>query len=102
MGVPEAVPLALLVLVVLNLLALPLQNVITRHQEGEADWLALRTTRDPTAARQLFRQFVPTTYEEPNPGFLDYVLRENHPTIMQRIAMTVAWQRYATSAAQSP
>lgn len=102
MAVPEAVPLALLVLVVLNLLALPLQNVITRHQEAEADWLALRTTRDPTAARQLFRTFVPTTYDEPSPGFLDYLLRENHPTIMQRIAMTVAWQRYATSAAQSP
>jgi STE24 endopeptidase len=103
MAVPEAVPLALLVLVVLNLLALPLQNVITRHQEAEADWLALQTTRDPTAARQLFRAFVPTTYDEPSPGFLDYVLRENHPTIMQRIAMTVAWQRrYATSAAQSP
>jgi STE24 endopeptidase len=102
MAVPEAVPLALLVLVVLNLLALPLQNVITRHQEAEADWLALRTTRDPGAARKLFRAFVPTTYDEPNPGFLDYVLRENHPTIMQRIAMTVAWQRYATSVAQSP
>lgn len=102
MGVPEAVPLALFVLVVLGLLALPLQNVITRHQEAEADWLALKTTRDPAAARQLFRAFVPTTYDEPNPGFLDYVLRENHPTIMQRIAMTEAWQRYATSAAQSP
>ena len=102
MAVPEAVPLALLVLVVLGVLALPLQNVITRHQESEADWLALQATRDPTAARGLFRAFVPATYGEPNPGFLDYVLRENHPTIMQRIAMTVAWQRYATSAAQSP
>jgi STE24 endopeptidase len=103
MAVPEAVPFAILVFVVLSVLALPLQNVITRHQEAEADWLALQTTRDPTAARQLFRRFVPTTYDEPNPGFLDYVLRENHPTIMQRIAMTVAWQRgYATSAAQSP
>ena len=102
MAVPEAVPLALLMLVVLNLLALPVQNVITRHQESEADWLALQTTRDPVAARHLFERFVPTTYDEPNPGFLDYVLQENHPTIMQRIAMTVAWQRYATSAAQSP
>lgn len=102
MAVPEAVPRALLVLVVLGLLAQPLNNVITRHQEAEADWLALQTTRDPTAARELFRTFVPTTDGEPNPGFLDYVLRENHPTIMQRIAMTVAWRRYATSVAQSP
>jgi STE24 endopeptidase len=105
MGQPEAVPLSLLVLVILGLLALPLQNAITRHQEAEADWLALQTTRDPAAARGLFREFVPTTYDEPNPGLLDYLLRENHPTIMQRIAMTVAWSRltrHATSAAQSP
>jgi STE24 endopeptidase len=99
---PEAVPLSLLALVVLGLLALPLQNVITRHQEAEADWLALQTTRDPAAARQLFREFVPATYDEPDPSVLDYVLRENHPTIMQRISMTEAWRRYATSAAQSP
>ena len=105
MGRPEAVPLSLLVLVILGLVALPLQNAITRHQEAEADWLALQTTRDPVAARALFREFVPTTYAEPNPGVLDYLLRENHPTIMQRIAMTVAWSsytRHATSAAQSP
>jgi STE24 endopeptidase len=96
------VPLSLLVLVILSLLASPIQNVITRHQEAEADWLALQATRDPAGARQLFREFVPATYDEPNPGVLDYVLRENHPTIMQRIAMTEAWRRYATSAAQSP
>jgi STE24 endopeptidase len=103
MARPEAVPLALFVLVVLGLLAAPIQNVITRHQEAEADWLALQTTRDPAAARGLFRQFVPTTYDAPSPGVLDYVLREDHPTIMQRIAMTVAWRRrYAASTAQSP
>ena len=102
MARPEAVPLSLLALVLLGLLASPLQNVITRHQEAEADWFALQATRDPAAARQLFREFVPATYDEPNPGVLDYVLRENHPTIMQRIAMTEAWRRYATSAAQSP
>lgn len=103
MGTPEAVPLSLLVLVVLGLLALPLQNAITRHQEAEADWMALRTTRDPAAATALFREFVPTTLDEPNPSTLDYLLLENHPTIMQRIAMIRAWQRhYAASAAQLP
>jgi STE24 endopeptidase len=102
MGEPKAVPLALLVLVVLGLLALPLENAISRHMEAEADWVALRATRNPTAAASLFRRFVPTTLDEPNPSTIDYLLRENHPTIMQRIAMAVAWRRYATSAAQSP
>ncbi|HVM56936.1 MAG TPA: M48 family metalloprotease [Gaiellaceae bacterium] len=93
MGQPEAVPLALLVLVVLGLLALPLENAISRHQEAEADWMALRTTRDPAAATALFRRFVPTTLDEPSPPTWEYLALENHPTIAQRIAMAQAWKR---------
>jgi STE24 endopeptidase len=102
MGEPQAIPVALLALVVLNLLALPLQNAISRHMEAEADWMALRTTHDSKDATALFRRFVPTTLEEPSPSTWDYVWEENHPTIAQRIAMAEAWKRYATSAAQSP
>ncbi len=47
MANPAAVPLSLLVIVVLNLLSLPVYNVISRHMEQEADWKALETTRDP-------------------------------------------------------
>ena len=96
---PAAVPLALLALVVLDLFALPLHNAISRHMEAEADWRALVTTRDPKDAIALFRRFVPTTLDEPSPSTWDYVMEENHPTIVQRIAMAEA---YATSAAQSP
>lgn len=92
MGQPEAVPLALLLLVVLGLLALPLENAITRHLEVEADWAALQTTRDPAAAEALFRRFVPTTLSEPRPATWDYLLLEDHPTIVQRIAMAEAWR----------
>jgi STE24 endopeptidase len=100
---PAAVPLALLALVVLGLLASPVENAISRHMEAEADWLALQTTKDPKAGAALFEQFVPTTLSEPNPPTWDYLLLENHPTVMQRIAMTVAWQRrYPASAAQLP
>jgi STE24 endopeptidase len=102
MGEPAAVPLALLALVVLQLLALPLQNAISRHLEAEADWTALRTTNDPKDATALFRRFVPATLDEPNPSAWAYLWEENHPTIVQRIAMAEAWKRYATSAAQSP
>ncbi|MDX6466641.1 MAG: endopeptidase [Gaiellaceae bacterium] len=103
MARPGAVPLSLFVLVALNLVALPLQNAITRHMEAEADWSSLQATRDPAGATALFRRFVPTTLGEPNPSTFEYVLLENHPTIMQRIAMAQAWRsRYAASDAQSP
>jgi Zn-dependent protease with chaperone function len=102
MRAPEAVPLSLLLLVALNLVALPLQNVVTRHMEAEADWSALRATHDPAAATSLFEHFVPTTLSQPDPPTWDYVLLENHPTVMQRLAMVQAWRRYAASDAQSP
>lgn len=94
MGVPEAVPLAIFVYVVLQLVALPLQNVVTRHLEAEADWSALRATHDPAAGRQLFRLFASETLDDPNPPWWDYVFLENHPTLMQRIEMT---RYFATS-----
>jgi STE24 endopeptidase len=103
MGEPAAVPLSLLVLVVLSLLALPVENAITRHTEAEADWMALQTTRDPKDAEGLFRQFVPTALSDPNPPFWQYVLLENHPTVNQRVGMARAWKAlYATSDNQSP
>lgn len=97
MGVPEAVPLAIFVYVVLQLAFLPLQNVVTRHLEAEADWSALRATHDPTAGRQLFRLFASETLDDPNPPWWDYVFLENHPTLIQRIEMAKAY-----AAAQSP
>ena len=92
MAQPAAVPFSLLVLVVLNLLALPLQNAISRHMEAEADWSALQATHDPAGATALFRRFVPTTLGEPNASTFEYVMLENHPTIMQRLAMVQAWR----------
>jgi STE24 endopeptidase len=89
---PRAVPGSLLVLVVLQLLALPLNNAISRHLEQEADWVALQTTRDPAAAEQLFRDFTRSDLAEPNPPTWDYVLLEDHPTVLQRIELAEAWR----------
>jgi Zn-dependent protease with chaperone function len=91
MGVPEAVPLVIFAYVVLQLAVLPLRNVVSRHLEAEADWSALRATRDPAAGRQLFRSFVSDTKEDPSPPSWDYVFLEDHPTPLQRIEMTRYW-----------
>jgi STE24 endopeptidase len=88
---PEAVPLALCVVVVAGVLATPLQNVVSRRVEAEADWAALQTTHDPAAARSAFHRLASAHLADPDPPPLLYVLGENHPTIAQRIAMTRAW-----------
>ena len=90
---PAAVPLSLLVLVVLQLAALPFENVVSRRIETEADWIALRTTHDPAADRRLMQSFTRTSLVQPDPPRWSYVLLDNHPTIMQRIALANEWER---------
>jgi STE24 endopeptidase len=97
---PEAVPLALFVLVALQLLALPFQNVVTRHSEAEADWVALETTAEPAAAQELFRDFTRSALADPSPPTWAYLLLDNHPTIEQRIAMAEAWRARVRAAAR--
>ncbi|HYV14388.1 MAG TPA: M48 family metalloprotease [Conexibacter sp.] len=89
---PEAVPVALFVLVTLSVLIAPLQNVVSRRIEAEADWSALQATHDPAGTRAAFRRLATTSLGDPDPPTWIYVLDENHPTIAQRIAMTRAWE----------
>lgn len=93
MARPEAVPLAILVFVLAQLLSAPLTNLVSRREEAEADWSALRATHDPRAARALFKRLATTSLAEPDPPSWVYVLYEDHPTIVQRIAMVDAWQQ---------
>jgi STE24 endopeptidase len=88
---PGALPLALLALVVLSFLAAPFENVVSRRYEAEADWSALKATRDAASARKLFIDFQRTSLQEPNPPTWEYLWLENHPTLAQRIAMVQAW-----------
>jgi STE24 endopeptidase len=92
---PEAVPLALLVLVALQLLATPLFNEVSRRQEAAADWSALTTTHQPAVKRSLMRRLATTSLSDPDPPGWTYPLYATHPTIMQRIEMTYAWASWA-------
>ena len=99
----EVVPFALLVAFGLSLLATPLENVVSRRYESEADWMALQRTRDPAAGREAFRSFTRIDLAQANPPEWSYVLLDDHPTVIQRIAMTLAWQaRSRTPAGPSP
>jgi STE24 endopeptidase len=89
---PSAVPLALLVLAVGQLLLLPLQNAISRRYESEADWIGLNGSRDPAAARGVFKGFVATSLQDPSPPAWVDVLLDDHPTPLRRVEMARAWR----------
>ncbi len=88
---PEVVPYALLVLALVGLVITPLGNVVSRRYEAEADWSALRATRDPAAAASVFRKFTRYDLIQPNPPLWAYIWLDNHPTVVQRIAMARAY-----------
>ena len=92
MGEPAAVPVALLVVAVLQLAAAPAQNLISRRMEAEADWKALQSTRDPASARALFVSFAETSLGDPDPPEWSEVVLGTHPTLADRVAMADAWR----------
>jgi STE24 endopeptidase len=89
---PEVVPAALLVLAVIGLVITPFGNAVSRRYEAEADWSALRATHDPASAESLFRKFTRYDLVQPNPPLWSYVMIDNHPTVVQRIALARAFR----------
>jgi STE24 endopeptidase len=90
---PRAVPAALFALVLISVATQPFANLVTRRMEVEADWVALETTRDPAAARELFEGFTEVALVEPDPPEWAHLFFDTHPTIVERIAEANAWER---------
>jgi STE24 endopeptidase len=91
MGAPAAVPLALLVVVVLQLALAPAANLISRRMEAEADWKALQVTRDPASLERLMIAFSKTSLGDPTPPGWVQLMVGTHPTLADRVAMARAW-----------
>ena len=94
MGDPEAVPLALFVVAVLQLATLPLANRISSRMEAEADWKALEVTRDPAGLEDLMVEFGKTSLGDPAPPLLAQIAFGTHPTLADRIAMARAFETH--------
>jgi STE24 endopeptidase len=89
---PRAVPLALAAVFVFVLVTQPLQSLLSRRYEAEADWLALAATRDPESAIALDRRLVLTSLGDPDPpAWVTYWLG-THPPAIERIAMAEAFR----------
>jgi STE24 endopeptidase len=92
MGLPEAVPLALLVFTLLTIAVTPLQSAASRRYEAEADWAALQATRDPRGMEELFKGFTSEALADPNPPGWWHAWFDSHPSGAERVAMARAWR----------
>src|SRR5262245_46578324 len=86
LGRPEAVPVALLTVTVLELALLPVTNLISRRYEAAADWLGMQATHRPAAQEGLMRELAKASLAQPDPPLWAHVLLNTHPTPLQRIA----------------
>jgi STE24 endopeptidase len=91
MGEAAAVPLAVFVFVVCNLLWMPLNAASSRRYEAEADWTALQATKDPKAMEGLFVNFTRKGLSDPDPPGWWHVLFDGHPSGKERVEMARAW-----------
>lgn len=89
---PGVIVLALLTVVVLQLALTPFTNAVSRRYEAEADWVSLVSTRDPQAARGLFREFVVTDLQDPDPPAWAHVLLDTHPPPLTRVEQAEAFR----------
>jgi STE24 endopeptidase len=92
---PGNVPLGFLTLTVLLLAVTPFTNVVSRRYEAEADWVGLRGTQDPEAAKGLFKGFVRVDLSDPNPPGWVHVFLDDHPTLLTRVEQADAFKRLA-------
>ncbi len=92
LGDPSVVPLALLVVIVLQLLASPLTSGASRRYEAEADWAALQATRDADSMRDLHHRFTEEALSDPDPPGWFHWAFDSHPSGAERVAMAREWQ----------
>jgi STE24 endopeptidase len=84
---PATVPTMVALLVVGGLLALPVQNGISRTIELRADVEALRVTGDPEAFVALQRRLALRSLADPTPPAWSQWWFGSHPTLLVRVAL---------------
>jgi STE24 endopeptidase len=76
---------------------LPVENLISRRIEAEADWAALGATHDGRGMVQLQRMLALKDISNPEPPRLIVWLLFDHPTVMSRIAVAESYVSSSSS-----
>ncbi len=84
---PATVPTLVALLAVGSVLALPVQNGISRTIELRADVEALRVTEDPEAFVDLQRRLALRSLADPTPPAWSHWWFGSHPTLLVRVAL---------------
>lgn len=100
-GDPGVVPLALALIAIGGVLALPVQNTISRAMEARADLTALETTDDPGSFIALQKELAVRADADPTPPAWSQFWFGSHPTVLQRIGMAEAFARTRLGIAES-
>jgi STE24 endopeptidase len=91
--VPGGIALALLTITALQLALSPFTNAVSRRYEAEADWVGMQGTKDPQAAKGLFKEFVVTDLQDPAPPGWAHIFLDDHPTPLTRVEQADAFKR---------
>lgn len=88
-----ALPLLLLFATLLTLVVMPLQNLVSRHFERQADAIALELTQDPDTAIRGQRRLAFSNLADLDPPSAVVWLLYTHPPVTERIEAAVAEKR---------
>ncbi|MFJ2758548.1 M48 family metallopeptidase [Nocardioides sp. NPDC087217] len=84
---PEAVPMLMAVFALASVLAMPIQNGLSRHVEARADVEALHATGDLESFTRLQHDLGARSLSDPSPQAWSQWWFGSHPTTLQRIAI---------------
>jgi STE24 endopeptidase len=90
---PRALALLVALATVASLVALPLQNLLTRRIEARADAHALELTDDPSTVERMEERLATTNLADVDPPRWHYVIFASHPSIVERMAAARAYGR---------
>jgi STE24 endopeptidase len=96
-----AVPVLLACALTAATLLLPVENLLSRRIEAEADWVGLRATHDPQGMRSLQRRLALSDLSNPDPPGWAVWLLFDHPPVMDRIAVARAYVPPSSSSPSS-
>lgn len=90
---PRALALLVALATLAGLVALPLQNLLSRRIEARADAHALALTSDPSTVERMEERLATTNLADVDPPRWHYVIFASHPSIVERMAAARAFGR---------
>jgi STE24 endopeptidase len=88
---PAGLPFAIALFSVIFLVLTPVQNLIVRSYEGEADAFGLNASREPNGWAMAAMRL--STYRKIRPGRLEEFLFYDHPSGYERVHAAMIWLR---------